>query len=50
MAQTSREVAAAIPNAQLAIIPGAGHSPHLENPRSLAEVLMGFLRQVETRV
>lgn len=38
-------MAAAIPGAQLAVIPDAGHSPQFENPDEWFEVLSGFLQR-----
>lgn len=39
----SRQMAAAIPGAELAVIPDAGHSPQFENPEAWIAVLAGFL-------
>jgi 3-oxoadipate enol-lactonase len=39
----SRDLAAAIPGAALAVIPGAGHSPQFENPAEWYRVLDAFL-------
>jgi YbgC/YbaW family acyl-CoA thioester hydrolase len=39
-------MAAAIPGARLAVIPGAGHLPPLEAPEAVTHVLAGFLRQL----
>ena len=41
--KASRDMASAIPNARLAVIPDAGHSPQFENPSSWWEALSGFL-------
>jgi len=38
-------MAAAIPGAKLAVIPGAGHLPPLEAPETVTHVLAAFLRQ-----
>ena len=46
MTQTSREIAAAIPGARLEVIAGAGHSPHIENPRAFNAALLAFMAQV----
>jgi pimeloyl-ACP methyl ester carboxylesterase len=35
---------AAIPNARLAVIPGAGHLPPLESPEVVTRIVAGFLR------
>jgi 2-succinyl-6-hydroxy-2,4-cyclohexadiene-1-carboxylate synthase len=35
-----------LPNAQLAIVPDAGHAVHLERPAELAAAATGFLRQI----
>ena len=39
----SERLAATIPRARLTVIPGAGHSPHSDNPEAWAEALTGFL-------
>ncbi|HET9014289.1 MAG TPA: 2-succinyl-6-hydroxy-2,4-cyclohexadiene-1-carboxylate synthase [Thermomicrobiaceae bacterium] len=39
----AREMAAAIPDARLAVVPDAGHSVHLEQPAAFAEIVLGFL-------
>jgi pimeloyl-ACP methyl ester carboxylesterase len=39
-------MASAIPNAQLAVILDAGHSPQFENPSGWWEALSGFLAGV----
>jgi pimeloyl-ACP methyl ester carboxylesterase len=36
-------MAATIPGARLAVIPGGGHSPQLEAPAAWWEALSGFL-------
>lgn len=41
----AREMAALIPRAQLAIVPGAGHNVHLEQPQAFAERVSAFLAQ-----
>ena len=41
--QTMQEMAAKIPNAQFALIEGAGHLSNIENPARFDEVLEGFL-------
>jgi YbgC/YbaW family acyl-CoA thioester hydrolase len=43
---THETMAAAIPGAKLAVIPGAGHLPPLEAPETVTHVLAGFLRQL----
>lgn len=43
----ARAMAAAIPGAKLAIIPGAGHLPPLEQPDATTERLREFLRSLE---
>jgi pimeloyl-ACP methyl ester carboxylesterase len=42
----SREMQAAIPDARLAVIPDAGHSPQFENPGPWWDALSGFLAGV----
>jgi pimeloyl-ACP methyl ester carboxylesterase len=42
----SREMQAAIPDARLAVIPDAGHSPQFESPAAWWEALSGFLAGV----
>jgi pimeloyl-ACP methyl ester carboxylesterase len=42
----SRRMAAAIPGAELAVIPDAGHSPQFENPDEWWQALSAFLRRV----
>lgn len=41
---------AAVPHAQLAIIPEAGHSPQFENPQAWIDALTGFLASVPAPV
>lgn len=38
-----RRLAAALPNARLALIPGTGHLPPLEDPQAFAAEVVGFL-------
>jgi len=33
-----------IENSKLEIIPKAGHSPHLENPKKLSEIILEFIK------
>ena len=40
-------LAAAIPNARLAMIPDAAHPPQMERPALFNEIVLGFLREVE---
>jgi pimeloyl-ACP methyl ester carboxylesterase len=42
----ARAMAAALPNAQLAIIPNAGHLAPLENPDAANEVMLSFLKSL----
>jgi pimeloyl-ACP methyl ester carboxylesterase len=42
----SRRMADAIPGAELAVIPDAGHSPQFENPDAWWQALSAFLRRV----
>jgi pimeloyl-ACP methyl ester carboxylesterase len=39
------DIAARIPGARLAIIEGAGHTPHLESPRRFRAVAADFLEE-----
>jgi 3-oxoadipate enol-lactonase len=48
--QPSRDMAAAIAGAELAIIPDAGHSPQFENPDAWWTVLSAFLARVGAHV
>jgi pimeloyl-ACP methyl ester carboxylesterase len=43
----SRRMAEAIPGAELAVIPGAGHSPQFESPEPWWKALRGFLDRLE---
>jgi pimeloyl-ACP methyl ester carboxylesterase len=45
--EPSRRMAAAIPGAELVVVPDAGHSPQFENPRVWLQALEGFLARVE---
>lgn len=40
---TARQMAARIPQAQLVVVPDAGHTIHLEQPGAWREALLGFL-------
>jgi 2-succinyl-6-hydroxy-2,4-cyclohexadiene-1-carboxylate synthase len=40
----AREVADGIPGARLAVVPDAGHSPHLEAPEAFASLVDDFIR------
>lgn len=48
--ETGREraakVAAAMPDARMAIVPGAGHTPHLERPAAFRRLVVAFLDAV----
>ena len=46
--EASREMADAIPNARLAVIPDAGHSPQFENPGEWWKALAGFLAGLDS--
>ncbi len=41
----AQAMAASLPNATLAVIPGAGHTPSVERPIPTAEAMLGFLRE-----
>lgn len=43
------EMAAALPAAEVAVIPGAGHAAHLEQPARFTEVTVRFLTQLDRR-
>lgn len=45
----NREMAAWMPNARLAIVPGVGHTVHLEQPERFARLVEGFLLKVSER-
>jgi pimeloyl-ACP methyl ester carboxylesterase len=38
------QMLAELPNARAAIVPGAGHTVHLEQPRAFVENVLEFLR------
>jgi 2-succinyl-6-hydroxy-2,4-cyclohexadiene-1-carboxylate synthase len=42
-AAIGREMASAIPHAKLQVVPGAGHTVHLERPDEFCEIVHGFL-------
>ena len=41
----AEEVAAGIAGARLAVIPGAGHAPHLETPAEFERLVLAFLQE-----
>jgi pimeloyl-ACP methyl ester carboxylesterase len=45
--EPSRQMANVIPGAELVVVPDAGHSPQLENPRRWLEAIERFLESVE---
>ncbi|MBS0352103.1 MAG: alpha/beta hydrolase [Proteobacteria bacterium] len=44
-----RQVVAMIPHAQLKLIPGVGHIPHIENPQAFYAVLLPYLSDMRRR-
>jgi pimeloyl-ACP methyl ester carboxylesterase len=42
----SREIADALPNASLVVIPGAGHLSALEKPEEVTDAMLKFLDEV----
>jgi 3-oxoadipate enol-lactonase len=48
MLDDCRRLAAAIPGAELTVIPGAGHVPQLEQPEAWEKALLGFLERLQT--
>jgi 3-oxoadipate enol-lactonase len=42
----ARSMAQAIPGARLAIVPGAGHLPPVEQPSATTQILQDFLRSL----
>jgi len=44
--EESRKLAAAVPGAQLVVIPAAGHLAPIENPESVNEAILGFLSKL----
>jgi pimeloyl-ACP methyl ester carboxylesterase len=45
----SEEYSSRIPNARLEVIPGMGHLPALEDPETVADLVVEFLRQTESK-
>jgi 3-oxoadipate enol-lactonase len=45
-----RGIAATVPGAELAVVPGAGHSPQLESPDAWFDALHGFLARLPTNL
>lgn len=45
-AAAGRRMAAALPRAEAAVVPGAGHAAHLERPAEVARLIAGFLDRV----
>jgi pimeloyl-ACP methyl ester carboxylesterase len=43
----SKSMAATIPNAELVVIPDAGHSPQFENPNAWIEAITTFLASID---
>ena len=48
-AALSREMSRRMPNARLAVIPGAGHTVHLEQPEAFQRAILEFLATVDDR-
>lgn len=48
--ESARKMAAALPHASLAIIPGAGHTPSVERPIPTADAIVTFLRALATPI
>jgi 2-succinyl-6-hydroxy-2,4-cyclohexadiene-1-carboxylate synthase len=48
--QIGREMVAALPDAELAVVPDAGHSVHLERPDAFAAALSSFLQERESAI
>lgn len=46
LVKASNAAAAAIPSAQLAVLPDAGHSPQMENPQAWIEAMQKFLASI----
>ena len=44
-AQNAKLMAAAVPGAELEVVPGAGHGLMYQDPQKLADVVMDFLDQ-----
>ncbi len=44
--EESRSLAEALPRAQLAVLPGSGHLPNLEDPFSFSDLAAGFLHSL----
>ena len=42
----ARDEAAVLPRGELAVIPGAGHLPNLEDPPAFTQALRGFLDRI----
>ena len=45
----AERVAAAIPDARLAVVDGAGHTPHDERPEAFRRLVHAFLEEEPTR-
>jgi len=41
--QAAQQLAARLPDAELAVIPGAGHLPSLDSPDAYSKICRGFL-------
>jgi pimeloyl-ACP methyl ester carboxylesterase len=45
--EVARAMAARVPGARVAVVPGAGHAVHVEAPAAVGELVLEFLRAAE---